>query len=234
MTDTTTKTEAEILLEQKERFFKLIADAFVKDPDRLAKITKMYEDYGDRLVTAPASSRSHYHNAFPGGYIDHVLHVHDAALEQTKVLRKMGGWLDYTMAELVMATLHHDLWKLGMPNGEPYYLVEESDWHRKNQGSMYKHNERLPYMKVTDGALFVLQQYGIVLTHKETLAIKLSDGLYDDANKAYLMNHGKFPMHTNLPYVVHWADHMSATIERDPLKQEFVESLTRENTADDE
>jgi hypothetical protein len=83
-------------------------------------------------------------------------------------------------------------------------------------------------MKVTDGALFILQQFGIELTQNETLAIKLSDGLYDDANKAYLMNYAKFPIHTNLPYVIHWGDHMSATIERDPLKQEFVQSLTEQ------
>ncbi len=80
-------------------------------------------------------------------------------------------------------------------------------------------------MKVTDGAAFLLQKYGIELTQNEWLAIKLSDGLYDESNKGYLMNHGKYPMHTNLPYIIHWADHMSCVSERDPLKQEYVESL---------
>lgn len=220
------KTENERLLEQQTRFHEILNKAFEKNPDRLQKLQKMYADYGARLIEAPASGKLHYHNAYAGGYIDHILHVHDAAIEMTRILRKMNGWLDYTMAELVMATIHHDLWKLGIPNGEPYYEEETSDWHKKNQGSMFKHNDKLPYMKVTDGALFILQSYGIALTHKETLAIKLSDGLYDESNKDYLMNYGKYPIHTNLCYIVHWADHMSTTVERDGLKQEFVESLT--------
>lgn len=218
-------TQIEELQQEKDRFFKLLEELFASDSDRLSKLLGMYEKYGDRLIEAPASSRTYYHNAYAGGYINHVLHVYDAAVLQTQVLKKMGGWIDFTRAELGMAALHHDLFKLGLPGGPAYYIVEESDWHRNNQGSMYKHNPDLGYMKVTDGALFVLQSEGITLTQKETLAIKLSDGLYDDTNKAYLMNHGKFPIHTNLPYVIHWADHMSATIERDPLKQEFVENI---------
>jgi len=223
------QTEAERLAAQKARFFEVLKDTFeTSNPDRYTKLLKMYEDYGDRLIEAPASSKAHYHNAYEGGYIDHVLHVYDAALAQTQILKKMNGWVDYTRAELTMAALHHDLWKLGEPLGHPYYTVETSDWHRKNQGSMYKHGESLPYMKVTDGAVYVLQKYGIELTQNEWLAIKLSDGLYDDSNKGYLMNHGKFPMHTNLPYIIHWGDHMSCTVERDPVKQEFVENLKQD------
>lgn len=220
------QTETERLAAQRERFFQVLKETFeTSNPDRYTKLLKMYEDYGTRLIEAPASGKAHYHNAYEGGYIDHVLHVYDVALLQTQILKKMNGWVDFTRAELTMAALHHDLWKLGEPLGNAYYTVETSDWHRKNQGSMYKHGEGLPYMKVTDGAVYVLQKYGIVLTQNEWLAIKLSDGLYDDSNKGYLMNHGKFPMHTNLPYIIHWGDHMSCTVERDPVKQEFVENL---------
>lgn len=222
------QTESERLESQKNKFFTILKDAFGETSDRYIKLKKMYDLYGDRLITSPASSKVHYHNAYSGGYIDHVLHVHDASMEFTRVLKKMNGLLDYTKSELVMASIHHDLWKLGIPDGEPYYLVETSDWHKKNQGSAFKINDKLPFMKVTDGAVFLLQKYGIELTHNEWMSIKLSDGLYEDSNKGYLMNHGKFPIHTNLPYVVHWADHMSCAVERDALKQEFIDSFSNE------
>lgn len=222
---TTEQTEVERLIAQKERFFTILKDTFeTSNSDRYIKLMKMYADYGDRLISAPASSKAHYHNAYEGGYIDHVLHVYDNAMEFARVLKKTGGWVDFTRAELTMAAIHHDLWKLGMPSCS-YYEVETSDWHRKNQGSMYKISDKLPFMKVTDGAAYILQKYGIEITHNEWISIKLSDGLYEDSNKGYLMNHGKFPIHTNLPYIIHWGDHMSCVAERDPLKQEFVESL---------
>lgn len=222
------ESEADRLAKQKTRFLTIIGDTFGTNQDRGIKLTKLYEDYGDRLIEAPASSKVHYHNAYSGGYIDHVLHVYDTALQMVKVLRNAGGTIDFNKQELAMAALHHDLWKLGMPGGQPYYEVESSDWHRKNQGSMFKHNEKLPFFKVTDGALYILQKYNIDLTYNEWMGIKLSDGLYEDSNKGYLMNHGKFPVHTNLGYVIHWADHSSTNAERDPLKQEFLDSFTDE------
>ncbi len=226
MTPAPVVTEMDRLVAQRDRLFQILKDTYEStNLDRYTKLMKMYVDYGDRLIEAPASGKVHYHNAYEGGYIDHILHVYDNALEYAKVLKKTGGWVDFNRAELTMAAIHHDLWKLGIPKGHPYYELETSDWHRKNQGSMYKNTDKLPYMKVTDGAVFLLQMYGIALTQNEWLSIKLSDGLYDDSNKGYLMNHGKYPIHTNLPYVIHWADHMSCVAERDPLKQEYVESL---------
>jgi hypothetical protein len=218
-------TETERLEAQKTRLFSVMEDAFGKHSSRMDKLVSMYEDYGSRLTEAPASSKLHYHNAYAGGYIDHVLHVYDCAMDFAKVLHKKGGSLDFTKSELTMAAIHHDLWKLGLPGGEPYYIPQDSDWHRKNQNEMFKNNDRLPYMRVTDGALFILQSRGIELTYKEWLSIKLSDGLYDESNKSYYVNYGKFPIHTNLPYVIHWADHMATTVERDPLKQEWLAGI---------
>ena len=39
----------------------------------------MYDDYEERIVMMPASSVAHYHNAFAGGYVDHVLRVMNCA-----------------------------------------------------------------------------------------------------------------------------------------------------------
>jgi hypothetical protein len=186
---------------------------YLKADPRWEQLKPMYDAFGDELALAPASGRAHYHNAFPGGYLDHVLRVTDTALKVAGLYKGMEGDINFTKQELVFAALHHDLGKLGFP-GEPYYLEQDSDWHRK-RGELYKYNDNIQYMKVTDRALFMLQQYNVPVTLNETLAIKLSDGVYDEGNRAYLMNHTPYPMKTNLMYIVHWADHIACTVERD-------------------
>jgi len=188
--------------------------AFVKADSRADQLIAMYEDFGDELSLAPASGKSYFHNAFPGGYLDHVVRVTETALQLSKVYKSIDGDIDFTKEELVFAALHHDLGKLGMPGGPPYYVDQDSDWHRK-RGELYKQNDHLQYMKVPDRALMVLQSYGIKLTQKEWLGIKLSDGIYDEGAKSYLINYAPYAMKTSLPRIVHWADHMSSQSEND-------------------
>lgn len=183
------------------------------DP-RWDKLKPMYDALQDELMIAPASGKVYYHNAFPGGYCDHVLRVVDTALHLANVYKKIGGDVDFTRQELVFAALHHDLGKLGNPDEGPHYVDQDSDWHRK-RGSMYKHNENIQYMKVPDRALFLLQKYGVEITQKEWLGIKLSDGLYDEGTKEYFINFVPYGMKTNLPRIIHWADHMSSQCEND-------------------
>jgi len=187
---------------------------YIKADSRSEQLIKMYEDFGNELLVAPASGRTYYHNAFPGGYLDHVLRVTETALHLSSVYKKIGGDVDFTKQELIFAAVHHDLGKLGNPVEGPHYIDQDSDWHRK-RGSMYKHNENIQYMKVPDRALFLLQKYGIEITQKEWLGIKLSDGLYDEGTKEYYINFVPYGMKTNLPRIIHWADHMSSQSEND-------------------
>ena len=64
---------AEELVANYEKFRKLINNTF--EGDRLESLNKMYDHFEERIIYTPASSVEHYHNAFPGGYIDHVLRV---------------------------------------------------------------------------------------------------------------------------------------------------------------
>ena len=210
----------EQIIEQHERFMNLISEDVRKD-----NLLKMYETIGTRLVEAPASPRVHWHNAFPGGYLDHVLRVFDASLRIAKTHKEIGGTLNFTKQELTMAALHHDLGKLGDVES-PYYVDQDSDWHRK-RGEYYKFNEHLQYMQVTDRALFLLQHFDIKLTQSEWLAIKLSDGLYEEGNKAYLKNSMyPYPMHTNLPYIIHAGDYLASVAERDQTRISFEDGGT--------
>jgi hypothetical protein len=209
--------------EQYDKLVATIKANFGDDSERTLSLLKLYEDFAERIKEAPASGRVHYHNAYEGGYLDHIFNVLDCALEMAKLYKNQGGVIDFTKEELVFTALHHDLGKLGTLD-DPYYVIQDSDWHRKNKNEAYKHNEDAQYMTVNDRTIFLLQQYGVKLTQNEYLALKLTDGLYDKANEAYLKQYGAgyFPMRTNLHKIMHWADHMAASIENDPVRQKFT------------
>lgn len=199
--------------EQVQERYAIFMD-FIKADTRADALQKMYEDIGNELLIAPASGKTYFHNAFPGGYLDHVVRVAETSLHLSSVYKKIGGDIDFTKQELVFAALHHDLGKLGNPAEGPYYIDQDSDWHRK-RGELYKQNENLQYMKAPERGLYLLQHYDIKITQKEWLGIKLSDGLYDEGTKAYLVNYAPYAMKTNLPRIIHWADHMSSQSEND-------------------
>ena len=183
--------------------------------ERLDKLIKMYDYFEERMCLAPASGKEHFHNAHPGGYVEHVLHIIELSKQIAGLWKRNGATIDFTMEELVFAALHHDLGKVGDLT-EDYYVHNDSDWHRKNQGLMYKHNGKLHFMTVTDRGLFLLQHFGIPMTENEYLGLKLTDGLYEEANKNYYISYSKDrQLKTNIPYILHQADMMASKIEHD-------------------
>jgi hypothetical protein len=78
-------------------------------------------------------------------------------------------------------------------------------------------------MTVPDRGLWLLSQLGIEVSKNEWLAIKLHDGLYDDANKPYLMSWSpETKLRTSLPYIVHQADLLAARVE---FEREWLDKL---------
>jgi len=184
--------------------------------DRKVKLLAMYNDLEDRMAMSPASSFNHYHNAFPGGYVEHVLRVIKCAQEVHMLWTKMGGDMTgYTKEELMFTALNHDIGKMGFPgDGNEVYQWNDSEWHRKNQGKEYKINPNNPFTLVNDLSIWLLQHYGIEISWNEMLGIKLTDGLYDDSNKPYFISRSAdAKLKTNLGYVMHQADAMAARIE---------------------
>jgi hypothetical protein len=69
-------------------------------------------------------------------------------------------------------------------------------------------------MKDHDRTIFLLMQHGIEVSETEYLSIKLQAGLYDEGNKSYFISYSpEYKLHSNLPYIIHQADAMSARIE---------------------
>lgn len=198
---------------QFQRLLQIIESEFREhDPERADALLAMYTDLEEQIKYAPASSKVHFHNAYPGGYIDHILNVYDNSLEMVKVFARRGGKLNFNKRELVFAALHHDLGKIGDKDA-PYYIEEKSQWHREKLGQIYKRNSN-PFVSVEDRTFWLLNNYGIKYTKNEMLAIKLADGLYAEGNAQYLKNNDEFPIHTALPYIIHWADHMACVTEK--------------------
>jgi len=190
---------------------------------RKEKLLEMYEHFQDRMVVAPASGLEHYHNCFEGGYVDHVLRVIKCAKELQNCWNSMGGLSDgYTEEELLFSALNHDLGKIG-DRDYPYYIPNPSEWHRKNQGKIYDYCPDLRHMTVPDRSLFLLQDFGISYTVNEAIAIRLHDGLYDQANEAYFKTYNpQKELQNHLPILLHHADHMASRIEHDTAKASRV------------
>ena len=195
-----------------------IIEKYISD-DRKENLLKFYEDFKDRMMFAPASGKGHYHNAMPGGYVEHILHIIDMAKDVKDTWYNHDAKIDFTDEELVFAAMHHDLGNVGDLDND-YYIPQTSDWHRTNRGEVYTHNPDLQYMKVPDRGLWLLQHYGVKVTDKEYIGIKLTDGLYDEANKSYLMSYNPdWALRSNLPYILHQADMMATHIEYDQWKR---------------
>jgi hypothetical protein len=81
---------------------------------------------------------------------------------------------------------------------------------------MYGYNDKLHYMTVTDRAVWLLNHFGIEMTQIEYLALRLTDGMYEEANKGYLMGFGEGKnLKTNLPLILHQADMMATRLEKE-------------------
>ena len=205
-------TEKQIL-DNWNKLMKLIEDTF--EGERKEKLLKMYKHFEDRMVTAPASGKAAYHNAMVGGYVEHVLHVTDCALKIKNLWESERAMINFTDEELIFAAMHHDLGKVGDLE-QDYYIPQDSEWHRKNRGEIFKHNPNLQYMTVTDRAIFILNHFQITMSEWEYIGLRLTDGLYEDANKTYLMSYNPdWSLKSNIAYILHQADMMATHIESD-------------------
>ena len=181
---------------------------------RKTKLMGFYEKYSERLMLMPAAHKKEYHNAFPGGYVEHVNRVITCALHLHDLWGMMGADLStYTKEELVFSALNHDLGKMGSEEEESY-IPQTDNWRKEKLGEDYMFNTKVPFASVPDRGLFLLQSHGIQYTFNEMITIQTHDGLYDEANKKYLATFmPEQKPRTSLPYIVHQADLMAARIE---------------------
>ena len=217
---------AEQIAKNWEQLRSLINNTF--EGERKEKLNKMYDHFEDRMCMAPASGKEQYHYAHVGGYVEHVLHVVDCALKITNLWAAEGATINFTTEEVIFAAMHHDLGKVGDMDKD-YYVPQESEWHRKNRGEIFTHNGELQYMTVTDRAIYLLNQFQVPMTENEYVGLRLTDGLYEEANKSYYISYNPdWALKSNIAYVLHQADLMATKIEYDEWKRGDTEEREAE------
>ena len=182
---------------------------------RKEKLLEFYKNQSDRFVLMPAAANVNYHNCFPGGYVEHVNRVVDAALEVRSMWEKFGADMStFTVEELVFSAINHDLGKVGDSTND-LYVPSTNDWRKKNLGEHYSYNAEVGFMTIPDRSLFLLQEAGISYTMNEMLAIRSHDGLYDDDNKGYFIS--RIPESrpkSVIMFILHQADFLAAEVEK--------------------
>lgn len=171
--------------------------------DRVDAVRNLLDSLEERLMLCPASSKKDFHNAFPGGLVEHSLRVLSNAFK----LAKSFDW-ELPRDSLIIGCLFHDLGKVGSDTTD-YYVPQDSDWHRDKLGETYKHNKAINYMSVPLRGVWLCQHYGLKLTHDEFLSIVLNDGWVLQENKPYCL---KEPL---LAHVVMTADYISTMQEKE-------------------
>lgn len=200
-----------------------VIEKYISSP-RKEQLLDFYQKNEERFILMPASHKREYHNAFPGGYVAHVLNVVDAALKIDKVWRDMGVKDTYTQEELVFSAINHDLGKFGDFNHEAV-IPQTDNWRREKLGELYQFNTQLSFMTVPDRSLWILSSLGIQMSQNEYVSIKVHDGLYDAANESYLKSWSpETKPRTSLPYIIHQADLMAARIE---FEHEYLDTLSQ-------
>ena len=76
--------------------------------ERKQKLLDFYNQYAERVMLMPAAHKKEYHNAFPGGYVEHVNRVVRCALKQAQLWEEEGcDMTTFTQEELVFAAINH-------------------------------------------------------------------------------------------------------------------------------
>ncbi len=168
---------------------------------RRKQVNKLLDgDVGSQFMVAPASTRRHYHNAFPCGLVAHSLAVAQRTFEIANCVAP-GRWPDHVLG---FVGLFHDLGKAGTA-GRPHYIYAE-DWKR-SKGELYEIAKGV--MPAAEASLYILQQAGISLSEEEYGAIRLADGMGSRGNADWAFRE------PDLALVLHWADHWEMRLEKE-------------------
>ena len=159
------------MIDLKEKILKN-KEVFLEKNKLYGVLTKELIDFlGEDVITAPASSMTSLHNAFPGGLIDHILKTTKYAIGINKLLPKEN---QVEALSIVKVCFLHQIGKSFL------YKWNESEWHRKNQGKNYVYNEEIVSLRIGERSILYALRYGVKLSDEEYQAIINYDKSDDD------------------------------------------------------
>jgi len=180
--------------------------------DRKELLNHILETVGARFFTNSASSKLEYHSCEVGGLLKHTVNVIETMIALNLPVYKCD------FESVVVVGLFHDLGKIGSVtdittgDGVPFYIEEESDWHREKLGQMYKYNRELKdYLTHSLRSLRILTQFNFPLKDDEFVAILAHDGFFEEQNRSFDVMRCPY----SLLKLVQAADQMATFHEKD-------------------
>lgn len=146
-------------------------ELFKTQASKISAETNTLKDFIDsnaeRIMLAPASTRTEYTCAHPGGLVEHSLRV----LQNAAKLRQVYSLTDLLpVSSLLLCSLFHDIGKIGSENKD-YYVENTSDWHRDKLGIMYNVADRFQHIPVSQLSLWHLSKNRVEIDIDEWYAI---------------------------------------------------------------
>ncbi len=135
----------------------------IEEPNR-EPCRRILIDHRQLFQIVPGSTNNH--QAWPGGYVDHVQEIMNIAVvlyEQLSALRP----LPFTLSDLLLVVFLHDIekpWK--------YDLGEDGELHHKPSMRTKEDHQRFRMAKLTE--------YGMVLTAEHENGLKYAEGELSD------------------------------------------------------
>lgn len=176
--------------------------------DRKDSVLGMLEKYGEHYYLSPASSMTKFHSAFTGGLVHHSLEVCKNLFKFAEVIAP-----EINKESLLIVGLFHDIGKACTTSLQPFYIQNESQWHREKLGKMYELNP-----EIRDGlthaqrSIRLITDVGIKLNDDEFQAIMFHDGSYVEENKTVQHKESK------LLFLLQTADYYTIHFENDNIK----------------
>ncbi len=138
--------------------------ALISEPNRSA-CRKLLDENRERFQSTPGSS--HNHQAWPGGYFDHIQEAMNIGVVVYKGLSALRP-LQFSLSDLLLVVFLHDLekpWKYGKGKKGVPIMKTKKDRH--------------------DFRLKKINEYNIVLTPEQENGIRYAEGEHDDYSSKY-------------------------------------------------
>jgi hypothetical protein len=159
------QVQKELLAKNFESFMKMV-EAKLANRTGYENLFKFLEKNVGEIASAPAATHIHYGGAYDGGLVE-------MALQTLKFAAKLNVAYESSIPadSLVVCTLFSLLGAHGTDQA-PFFLWNDSEWHRKNQGAIYTINPKLANYSIPNLSIWRLSQLGFNLSPEELQVIQ--------------------------------------------------------------
>lgn len=196
--DTTTDTK--FLTQNWEGFKKYATKAGIQRSEN-GNFISLLETLEEREVfLTPASTREAYVGCFWGSLVEHSMRTMSYMI---KLKTAYGLDKVITTDSVVTVGLFHDVGKVGcLSTKEPYYLWNESDWHRSKLGQYFEVNPKLGFITPQQLSLKTLTDHSINLSLEEWYAISSLQSSQEDQQQRLWLKENEPPLAMVLKHAI--------------------------------